>query len=397
MNVGHVHWSRVLAVMGPCVHPCRSHGPVRRVVPADPPAPRQESPAAAAPITIPAEVTKDGLVFLRALVNDSRPMWFALDSAASFPIVIDTGQARVPPVEPRGRRSWPEEVPGRTPIPSLGRGVPKVDLGGFEAGRSTKPPRSPSVRSRASSAGRWTGWSERGDCSPVMSSRSTIVRAEGDPAPTRRPTAMSGGGERVPLALRGNFFFIPAAIEMPGRTQLEGAVRVVDTGAGLTMILTTAFARSKNLPAPVQKILVDRSDAGLGGETSMTAQPRRVHVFRKPRDPEPIVYVSQDAAGALATSEYDGVIGGGILRRFKVIFDYARQQLILEPNAGSDEPIEYDMSGTRLHTEGDQFGTFRIHQVLEHTPAARAGLRRATSSSRSTARRRRRILAGRDR
>jgi S1-C subfamily serine protease len=185
----------------------------------------------------------------------------------------------------------------------------------------------------------------------------------------------SGGGERVPLALRGNFFFIPAAIEMPGRTQLEGQF-VVDTGAGLTMILTTAFARSKNLPAPVQKILVDRSDAGLGGETSMIVSRAASMSFGNLVILEPIVYVSQDAAGALATSEYDGVIGGGILRRFKVIFDYARQQLILEPNAGSDEPIEYDMSGMRLHTEGDQFGTFRIHQVLEHTPAARAGLRK---------------------
>ena len=50
--------------------------------------------------------------------------------------------------------------------------------------------------------------------------------------------------------------------------------------------------------------------------------------------------------GAFASSEFSGVIGGELLRRFKVIFDYAHKRMILEPNASLAEPFEYDMSGS---------------------------------------------------
>ena len=94
---------------------------------------------------------------------------------------------------------------------------------------------------------------------------------------------------------------------------------------------------------------------------------------------EPVIYVSQDRGGALASSEYEGLIGGEVLRRFKVVFDYARGRLILEPNAHYAEPVEYDMSGIRLRgiglgSRGDDFRTFRVYQVLEDSPAAEAGL-----------------------
>lgn len=77
----------------------------------------------------------------------------------------------------------------------------------------------------------------------------------------------------------------------------------------------------------------------------------------------------------MASPDFDGVIGGEILRRFKVIFDYARGRLILEPNAHYVEAVEYDMSGIRLRADGRDFRTFRVYQVLEKSPAAEAGLR----------------------
>ena len=54
----------------------------------------QAPSAAKSIVTIDADVTGYGLIFLRARVNDSQAMWFALDSGASFPFVIDTRQAR---------------------------------------------------------------------------------------------------------------------------------------------------------------------------------------------------------------------------------------------------------------------------------------------------------------
>ena len=88
-----------------------------------------------------------------------------------------------------------------------------------------------------------------------------------------------------------------------------------------------------------------------------------------------IIYISQDRGGALASSEYAGVIGTEILRKFKVIFDYTRRRIIFERNSHFEEQLEYDMSGMSLRAYGNDFRIFKIHQVLGDSPAGEAGLR----------------------
>src|SRR5262245_20753570 len=48
----------------------------------------------------------------------------------------------------------------------------------------------------------------------------------------------------------------------------------------------------------------------------------------------------------------------------------------LEPNRYISEPEEYDMSGTLLIDERDDFKTFRVQQIIEGSPASVAGFRR---------------------
>jgi hypothetical protein len=123
-------------------------------------------------------------------------------------------------------------------------------------------------------------------------------------------------------------------------------------------------------------MVLDRSLSGLGGETKVLVRRARSFTLGKLVISVPVVYVSQDKGGALASSDFDGIIGGELLRKFKVIFDYARRRLILEKNAHYAEPVEYDMSGIRLRAEGEDFRTFRVFQVLERSPAAEARLRK---------------------
>jgi hypothetical protein len=61
----------------------------------------------------------------------------------------------------------------------------------------------------------------------------------------------------------------------------------------------------------------------------------------------PVADFSTDTKGVTATATYDGTIGGDILRRFTVLLDYPRQQMILEPNANFAAPFETDKSGER--------------------------------------------------
>jgi hypothetical protein len=64
-------------------------------------------------------------------------------------------------------------------------------------------------------------------------------------------------------------------------------------------------------------------------------------------------------------------IGGAVLNRFSVTFDYAHQQLLLAKNAQFGAPFTYDRSGLFLI---DENSAYTVLSVLPGTPAAAAGL-----------------------
>ena len=76
--------------------------------------------------------------------------------------------------------------------------------------------------------------------------------------------------------------------------------------------------------------------------------------------------------GAFASVKTDGNIGGGILKRFKVIFDYSKNQMILEKNSNFDLPERYDMSGMWLAAEN---GKVYVIKVLKDSPAEKAKIK----------------------
>jgi len=80
-------------------------------------------------------------------------------------------------------------------------------------------------------------------------------------------------------------------------------------------------------------------------------------------------------SGWFAREGAAGNIGGAILRRFKVTFDYSRGRMFIEPNKRFPEPFEYDMSGLQVVADSPSFKTFTVLRVLSDSPAAEAGLR----------------------
>jgi hypothetical protein len=67
-----------------------------------------------------------------------------------------------------------------------------------------------------------------------------------------------------------------------------------------------------------------------------------------------------------------GNIGGDVLRRFVVAFDYSRKVVHLKSNSAPDEPFHYDRSGMWINRQGRDF---LINAVLANGPAADADLR----------------------
>src|SRR5262249_26977586 len=88
---------------------------------------------------------------------------------------------------------------------------------------------------------------------------------------------------------------------------------------------------------------------------------------------KPVAVFSRDTRGIFAVDGPDGIVGGELLRRHRVTFDYPHRRLILEPYAGPG-PFEFDMSGLFLTSDAPDYARIRILSVGPETPAAKAGL-----------------------
>jgi C-terminal processing protease CtpA/Prc len=87
---------------------------------------------------------------------------------------------------------------------------------------------------------------------------------------------------------------------------------------------------------------------------------------------EPVTLFSVQAKGAFTDPYVAGNVGGGVLRRFDITFDYAGKRMWLEPNARDALRDGYDRSGMWVNQVG---AAFAVMDVLEGGPAHEAGLR----------------------
>lgn len=330
----------------------------------------QLRPAAQNPATIPLDVTSYGGIFLHARVNNSQAMSFYLDSGASFPFVIGTNKATA-----LGLKLDEQFLMG-------GGAGPNMAVVSKTNGLTIALNHKTFTNQRAAVLDLRTIEEQLGRPLDGLVGVELFIKYVVEIDYTARLLKLydpqsyvfSGKGESVPLALRDAHFFVPAKIDIPQRGEIAGQFLIDTGGCMMTAILTTGFARRHTLPVPAQKTISDQSVSGLGGQTRLLVSRASSFKIGSAVFSAPLIYMSQDKGGALASSDYDGLIGTEILKRFKLTFDYPRQRLILERNARFSEPLEYDMSGMSLRAYGDTFSIFKIHQVLEDSPAREAGL-----------------------
>jgi Aspartyl protease len=186
----------------------------------------------------------------------------------------------------------------------------------------------------------------------------------------------SRAGKIIPLMMDESLLFMNASITPEGLAPIEAKFEI-DSGSTGAILLNTPFVKNHRLLASARKT-IQTNIGGVGDAAKMLIG--RVKGLRLGQFviDHPITRFSQATQGDYASSKYDGLIGGEILRRFKVVVDYSRRQMILEPNSNFAEPYEIDMSGIVLVADGDDL---LIDDVDENSPAAsrRAGRRYAHS------------------
>jgi len=137
-----------------------------------------------------------------------------------------------------------------------------------------------------------------------------------------------GNGKVIPIDIHGNHIFINASVKRSHAANIKGRF-MIDTGLMMALTLNTGFIERNNLLPPSDQT-TPFSVCGLGG-TSRAQMGTLPGIFihniyiDKPR-----TLFSQATGGVLSSTEFDGLIGNAIFRHFKVIFDYSNKQMILE-------------------------------------------------------------------
>jgi hypothetical protein len=155
---------------------------------------------------------------------------------------------------------------------------------------------------------------------------------------------------------------------------LDGApIRIsVDTGSRSSLTLHSPFVREHDLVARYHAAPESVVGWGVGGPSR--GRPARYGTLllgeSQIRGVAGELYTGDK--GSFANPDIGGNLGGGVLRRFTVAFDYANKKMYLAANADFDKPDPFDRSGLFLIGDGN---ALLVADVAPESAAARAGLR----------------------
>lgn len=146
----------------------------------------------------------------------------------------------------------------------------------------------------------------------------------------------------------------------------------VDTGSRASLSFHSPFARAHALVRRMEAAPESVGGWGVGGPSY--TRPARLDKLELGK-----LVVRNVAAdiftgdkGAFASPNTGANLGGGVLRRFTVTFDYEHKRMYLAPNARYAEPEAFDRSGLWLMMAGE---ALEVAAVAPHSAAAKAGMK----------------------
>lgn len=180
----------------------------------------------------------------------------------------------------------------------------------------------------------------------------------------------------LPITIEDTKPYLRATLEMNDSTQINAKL-LIDSGASHGLVLEPSSDSKITIPGLHIKSIIGR---GIGGVIS--GQIGRINAvdlgdFKIPEVvcnfPDPNSYMDTLKASRMIFRH--GSIGGEILSRFTVVFDFPAEKIHLKKNHSYKKKFYYNLSGLTLKAKGSSLRRFEISDVRINSTAEKAGLK----------------------
>lgn len=180
-------------------------------------------------------------------------------------------------------------------------------------------------------------------------------------------------GDRIPIQLIDEKPYVNVLVSSEDGTQ-DSLLLLIDSGAGHAFSLDLRDNQERIHPT---KTVAGNLGKGLGGAIfGLVGRLPEIQLgeFSIKNVVVAFPMYEDDAVRSLMT-ERSGSIGGELLKRFHVLFDYSRGEIYLKKNRQYRNPFEYNMSGMEVYVSNGEENDrrFFIGQIDNDTPAEEEG------------------------
>jgi predicted aspartyl protease len=184
-------------------------------------------------------------------------------------------------------------------------------------------------------------------------------------------TSPAKPGTVIPFEIREKLPFFRTNVRLAER-QIPVSL-LIDTGATGALTLYAHFLAQQPGLVPAGAVALSTGALLPGQVHARLGRAQRVDVGRF-RFSDVVTTFSSSLGSDDAADTDAGQIGGELLGRFLVTFDYGRGRMTLSPSKRYREPFLFDASGLSLAASGDTLEVKQVRTVIPGTPAAGSGL-----------------------
>jgi hypothetical protein len=178
----------------------------------------------------------------------------------------------------------------------------------------------------------------------------------------------------VPIRIEDTKPYVTTPVVLSDGTQLTAKL-LVDSGASHGLMLEPSSDTRIHPPDSTVSSIIGR---GLGGEiTGKVGRIRELHLGHFMLEhaianfPDPNSYFDSLKLG---TTDRNGAIGGEVLSRFSVVFNFPKETMYLKRNGAFKKKFHYNLSGVTIKAKGSRLNVFEIMEVRDRSAADKAGL-----------------------